>query len=64
MIIPIRCFTCGKVIGHLWEKYKKEIENGRAPKDVLDELGVTRYCCRMIFLTHVDNLKEVASFRV
>jgi hypothetical protein len=21
MIIPIRCFTCGKVIGNKWEKY-------------------------------------------
>lgn len=64
MIIPVRCFTCGKVIGHLWEKYKKGIEEGKNPKDVLDNLGVTRYCCRMIFLTHIDNLKEVGSFRV
>lgn len=64
MIIPVRCFTCGKVIGHLWERYKKEVESGRSPKDVLDEFGITRYCCRMIFLTHVDNLKEVAFFRI
>lgn len=21
MIIPVRCFTCGKVIGNKWEKY-------------------------------------------
>jgi DNA-directed RNA polymerase I, II, and III subunit RPABC5 len=21
MIIPIRCFTCGKVLAHLWEPY-------------------------------------------
>ena len=21
MIIPVRCFTCGKVIGHKWETY-------------------------------------------
>ncbi len=21
MIIPIRCFTCGKVIGNKWEPY-------------------------------------------
>tara|TARA_B110001450_G_scaffold251139_1_gene270828 strand:+ start:492 stop:722 length:231 start_codon:yes stop_codon:yes gene_type:complete len=23
MIIPVRCFTCGKVIGDKWEDYKK-----------------------------------------
>ena len=25
MIIPICCFTCGKQIAHLWEKYLEEI---------------------------------------
>jgi DNA-directed RNA polymerase subunit N (RpoN/RPB10) len=23
MIIPVKCFTCGKVIGNKWEAYKK-----------------------------------------
>ena len=26
MIIPIKCFTCGKVLGNKWLYYKKEIE--------------------------------------
>jgi DNA-directed RNA polymerase subunit N (RpoN/RPB10) len=26
MIIPVRCFTCGKVIGNLWEKYMEELQ--------------------------------------
>jgi DNA-directed RNA polymerase I, II, and III subunit RPABC5 len=26
MIIPIRCFTCGKVVAHLWEKYLNKIQ--------------------------------------
>lgn len=25
MIIPVRCFTCNKVIGHLWEDYSKKV---------------------------------------
>ena len=25
MIIPIRCFTCGKVIADKWNYYKKEL---------------------------------------
>jgi DNA-directed RNA polymerase subunit N len=63
MIIPIRCYTCGKPIGHLWEKYKAEVAKGRKPKDVLDNLGLERYCCRTIFLTHVDLVREVAKFK-
>jgi len=26
MIIPIRSFTCGKVVGHLWEKYQIRLQ--------------------------------------
>lgn len=26
MIIPVRCFTCHKVIGNKWEYYKKKID--------------------------------------
>ena len=64
MIIPVRCFSCGKVIGHLWEEYKERVEKGEKPEKVLDSLGLERYCCRTLFLTHVDLIKEVAKFRI
>jgi DNA-directed RNA polymerase subunit N len=63
MIIPIRCFSCGKPIAHLWEEYNKRIKNGEEPKKVLDELGLERYCCRSIFLTHIDLLEKVSQFK-
>jgi len=64
MIVPVRCFTCGKVIGHLWEEYKKRVSAGEEPGKVLDSLGLKRYCCRAIFLSHVDLIEEVAKFKV
>jgi len=64
MIIPIRCFSCGKVVGHLWEEYKKRINSGEHSEKVLDELGLTRYCCRTLFLTHIDLIKEIAKFKI
>ncbi len=27
MIIPVRCYSCGKPIGHLWEGYKERVSN-------------------------------------
>ena len=63
MIIPIRCYTCGKPIGHLWEAYQKEIRKGTKPKTALDKLGLERYCCRSVFLTHVDLTKRVGVFK-
>ena len=63
MIIPIRCFSCNKPVGHLYEKYVKEVEKGKSPKQVMDELGIKRYCCRGLFLSHVDLIDTVARFK-
>ncbi len=76
MIIPVRCFTCGKVVGDKYNKYLelvKEIktENGQENTDTIitvdsnnivktpegqamDTLGLTRYCCRRMFLSQID----------
>ncbi|MCD6381093.1 MAG: DNA-directed RNA polymerase subunit N [Candidatus Asgardarchaeia archaeon] len=59
MMFPIRCFTCGKVIGHLWEEYIRRVKEGEDPGKVLDELGVKRYCCRRMFLSHVEIVDEI-----
>jgi len=64
MIIPVRCISCGRPLGGLWEKYKERVEKGEEPKKVLDNLELKRYCCRALFLTHKDTLKHVAKFRV
>ncbi len=63
MIIPIRCISCGKPVAHLWEDYKKRISNGEDRKKVMDESGLDRYCCRALFLGHVDLLDTVARFK-
>ena len=34
MIIPVRCFTCNKVIAHLWEEYQQKIQEQYLKDDV------------------------------
>ena len=63
MQIPIRCFACGKPVAHLWEEYKERTEKGEEKKKVLDNLGLKRYCCRALFLGHVDLIDTVAQFK-
>jgi len=63
MIIPIRCLSCGKPVAHLYENYKQRIEAGEERKKALDELGLKRYCCRALFMGHVDLLDTVARFK-
>jgi DNA-directed RNA polymerase subunit N len=50
-------------VAQLWEKYKKEVEKGKDPKKVLDKMGVKRYCCRSLFLTHVDLIDYMVKYK-
>jgi DNA-directed RNA polymerase subunit N len=69
----VRCFTCGSVISQVYEEYKKRylvyqksIEAGEkpkeTPKEILDDLGVERFCCRRMIVSHVDLLEEAAPY--
>jgi DNA-directed RNA polymerase subunit N len=86
MIIPIRCFTCSKVIGDLWEEYDKRVneqknintkkftieditisseENSLKNFDnnhqnkILNDLGITKMCCRRHMLGHVNLIDRI-----
>ena len=62
MIIPVRCFSCGKVIGDKWEDFARRIKAGEDAKTVLDSLGVTRYCCRRMILSHIELIDKILKF--
>jgi DNA-directed RNA polymerase subunit N len=63
MIIPIRCFSCGKPIAHLWEEFKKRMADGEDPKKVFEEIGVERFCCRSVFMGQEDLIELVGKFK-
>ena len=62
MIAPVRCFSCGKPLGHLWEEYKEKTKS-KDRGEILDQLRVKRYCCRALFLGHVDLIDTAAQFK-
>jgi DNA-directed RNA polymerase subunit N len=62
IIIPVRCFTCGKLIADKWEEFTKRVKNGEDPKKVLDSLGFTRYCCRRMILSHIEISDNILRF--
>lgn len=64
MIIPIRCFTCGKEISSAWDSYVEAIKSNKSECDALDELGIKRICCRRMLLSHVDIIGKVLEFEV
>jgi DNA-directed RNA polymerase subunit N len=62
MMVPVRCFTCGTVVGHTWDEYRERTARGENAGEVLTQLGLSRYCCRRMLLTHVDLLDEVGPY--
>jgi len=71
MIVPIRCFTCAKVIADKYDYYIEQMQKLKKEgkknededykyfsdihtKEILDNLGLTRYCCRRMLLSTSD----------
>ncbi|KAF2787971.1 DNA-directed RNA polymeras-like proteines I/II/III subunit [Melanomma pulvis-pyrius CBS 109.77] len=63
MIIPIRCFSCGKVTGDLWDRYLSYIDRqDMNDEDAINALDLNRYCCRRMILTHVDLIEKLLKY--
>jgi len=70
-MLPIRCFSCNKVIGRFQDAYdafKTSHHNDSKQMsehfvDFFQHHGITRYCCRKIFLTHIDIYEHCTSFQ-
>ncbi|MCL5782744.1 MAG: DNA-directed RNA polymerase subunit N [Candidatus Thermoplasmatota archaeon] len=71
MIIPVRCFSCGRVIASDYVKFNEKLKEikgtGREPTPdemarTMDDLGLHRYCCRRMVLSHTDLIDEVLPF--
>ena len=62
MIIPIRCFTCGKLIGDKWEPFDRMRKEGKNINEVYKELGITRFCCKRMLVSHVNLLEDLLAF--
>ena len=62
MMIPIRCFTCGTLIGDKFAVFQTQVKAGEDPGKVLDDLGLKRYCCRRMLISSVDVIDQVLPF--
>jgi len=71
MIIPVRCFTCNRIMADVSDYYEKEKErliledkkvtdslyknfDNIHTKEILDNLGLRRYCCRRNLISNID----------
>jgi len=65
----VRCFTCGKVIGAKWEKYRELYQRMEQNPttitydDVMNDLGITRWCCKRMFKTGVNVTEKILDYK-
>jgi len=45
-------------------KFAERVRRGEDPAKVLDELGIKRYCCRRMLLSHVELIDELLKYEV
>ena len=61
-MMPVRCFTCGAVVADKQEKYDESVRAGGKVAQVLDKLGVKRYCCRRMFVSFAGVVDELVKY--
>ena len=62
MIIPIRCFTCGKLVADVWEEYIQLKEQDIPLEEIFKKLDIERYCCKRMLISHVDLIDDIMKF--
>ena len=51
-----------QVIGNKYESYTKLLMDDVGPGEAMDRLGLKRYCCRRMVLTHVDLIDKLLAY--
>jgi DNA-directed RNA polymerase subunit N len=52
------------VIADKWEEFSRRVKNGEAMGKILDDLGVERYCCRRMLISHVNIIDELLKYDI
>jgi len=62
-LYPVRCFTCGKLVGDKFEEFWTRVKvKNEEPAEVLDSLGFDRICCRRMLLASLEYAKETLPY--
>jgi DNA-directed RNA polymerase subunit N (RpoN/RPB10) len=81
MLIPVRCYSCGKILANKYEYFQNELNRKKLAMnttedpliinvnasdikktiagELMDELGLTRICCRKVLLTSINIIDEI-----
>ena len=66
MLIPVKCFSCNKLLANKYEKYTELVkaknyknDYDRNDEEIFKKLKIRRYCCRRMLLTQRDMIEKL-----
>ncbi len=62
MLVPVRCFTCGNVVADRFLEFSNRVKSGEDPAQIMDLIGIKKYCCRRMFLSCVETIYQVIPY--
>jgi DNA-directed RNA polymerase subunit N len=62
MLVPVRCFTCGNVVADKFLEFSNGVKSGEDPAQIMDAIGLKKYCCRRMFLSCVETIYQVIPY--
>lgn len=55
-MLPVRCYTCGKVLGNREEDINKLLDQEKTYEQIFKILKLSRYCCKRMIISNIDYL--------
>jgi len=52
------------MVSDVFEEYVKRVREKESPEKVLNDLGITRYCCRRTIFSHVESIDDIMKYKV
>ena len=62
MLIPVRCFSCGSLVGDKFDELQKRLKEGEDAGKALTALRIKRYCCRRMLLAATNTIDQVLPY--
>lgn len=62
MLVPVRCFTCGSLVGDKFDELQKRVKEGEDIGKALTAMKIKRYCCRRMLLATTNTIDQVLPY--
>lgn len=62
MLKPVRCFTCGALVGDKHGIFNERLKAGGDSSEILNSMNIKRYCCRRMLISNMDIIEQTIPY--